>query len=159
MTSEEAEELYPPRPGGHVDTARKARAAREEQAQAQPVGQGPARAGEYQPARVDVVVPDVLSARTFVVSTSLNPVLRLLGFDKRRRRAIVMTLDEPVVISASQAAASDPQNAVNAAGTGASGFVLPAGIPLTIDSRAEVWVAATSSTPTRVSVLADTFGE
>ena len=39
-----------------------------------------------------------------------NPIVELLGQDDNRRNAVVMTLDEPVVISFSQQAAEDPRN-------------------------------------------------
>ena len=73
---------------------------------------------------------ELARARTFSVSTSNNnPIVELLGQDTDRRYTVIMTLDEPVVISFSQQAADDPRNAVNAAGLSANGFVIPARRP------------------------------
>lgn len=150
-----SEELFPPVPGGMVDMARKRLAAEQEQLAGIEQEAGPPADGDV--VKVDVISPEVISARTFVVSTSLNPVLRVLGFDGNRKRATIMTLDQPVVVSASLAGASDPQNASNAAGLPASGFVLPVNVPLVVQARGELYVAATSATATRVSVLAETY--
>ena len=103
-------------PGGMVDTARKQ--AQAEAGQLQALHEAEPEEGRL---RLEVPVIDqaaeLARARTFSVSTtSGNPVVELLGRDDNRRNAVVMTLDEPVVISFSQTAAEDPRNAVNAAG-------------------------------------------
>ena len=153
------EELFPPIPGGMVDTARKRAAAEADQL---------AAFNEAEPApvkpRLDVPVNDhaaeLARARTFSVSTTNgNPIVQLLGRDELRRNAVVMTLDQPVVISFSQIAAEDPQNAVNAAGLPANGFVLPVNVPVPLNTRANIWCTATSSTATRVSIAAFTYAE
>lgn len=76
-----------------------------------------------------------------------------------RRNAVIMTLDEPVVISFSQQAAEDPRNAVNAAGLSANGFVLPVNVPVPVNTRSVIYCTATSSTATRVSVMAFSYSE
>ena len=62
------------------------------------------------------------------MSASLNAVQRILGADPNRKRGVVMTLDEPVVICNSQGSANDSRNAANAAGLSARGFVLPVNV-------------------------------
>lgn len=150
-------ELFPPKPGGMVDTARKKMAADADQLQA---------LGDAQPLAVnpkfDVGVTDhaapLARARTFSLSTTGgNPLVELLGRDDNRRNAVIMTLDEPVVISFSQQAAEDPRNAVNAAGTSANGFVVPVNIPVTVSTRSVIYCTATSATATRVSVMAFSY--
>lgn len=155
---QDAEELFPPRPGGMVDTARKQKQAEADQAASlEGAGAPDARA------RNDVPVNDraaeLARARTFSVVTGGNAIVELLGQDGMRRNAVVMTLDEPVVISFSQQAAEDPRNEVNAAGLSANGFTLPVNVPLTLNTRSIIYCTATSSTPTRVSVAAFSFSE
>ena len=153
------EALFPPKPGGMVDTARKQQAAEEAQLQALHEAEAPE-------ARVKLEVPvndraaELARARTFSVSTTNNnPVVELLGRDDNRRHAVVMTLDQPVVISFAQIAAQDPQNAVNAAGLPANGFVLPVNTALTLNTRSVIYCTATSATATRVSVAAFSYAE
>ena len=154
----EAEKLFPPRPGGLVDTARKARAAVDELAAQAP--QQDAAGARFDPVRTQLRVPEVASATTIVVATgaaNTAAVQRLAGTDGQRYKAVVMTLDEAVIVCFSRAAAEDPRNASNAAGMSAGGFVLPVNVPLPVDTTAEVWVAATSSTATRVSFIRQSY--
>ena len=151
------EELFPPRPGGMVHTIRAQRQAEQDQADA-------AAAAEPAPARPRLDVPvndraaELARARTFsVATTGANPIVELLGRDDLRRCAVIMTLDEPVVISFSQQAADDPRNAANVAGASANGFVLPVNVPVTIACRGVIWCTATSSTASRVSVMAFSY--
>lgn len=152
----ETDEQFPPRPGGLVDSARKAAAA-------PPAAQADTAqefdGSHYDPIRTQLRVPEIASASTVVVSTTAGakPVARILGEDGQRYKAIVMTLDQPVIVCFSRIAADDSRNAVNAAGLPAGGFVLPVNIPLPLDTSAEVFVAATSSTATRVSFIRQSF--
>ena len=158
--SEAIEDLFPPKPGGMVDTARK-----QAQAQASQLAALEDEGGAgYAAPRFHVAVndhgADLGRARTFSVSTGNgNPVVELLGQDLNRRTVIVMTLDEPVVISFAQTAAEDPRNAVNAAGLSANGFTLPVNVPVSLPAKGVIYCTATSSTPTRVSVAAFSYAE
>jgi hypothetical protein len=149
------DELFPPKPGGMVDTARKQAAAEADQLQA---------LGEAEPAgepRFSVPVSDrgteLARARTFSVSTNNPAPVELLGQDIDRRYAVIMTLDEPVVISFSEQSADDPRNAVNAAGLSANGFVLPVNVAIPVSYKGVIWCTATSGTPSRVSVMAFSY--
>ena len=153
---DDAEKIFPPKPGGLVDTVRKDREA-ERQATAAMSAKVPSRASQAIAVRTQE--PEIISAQTIVVSTGSNPVARLLGADMNRKRAIILALDEPVVITNGQAQAYDSRNAGNSAGQTAGGFVLPVNVPIPIDARGEVFVAATSSTPTRVSILVETYAD
>ena len=152
------ETLFPPKPGGMVHTARQQRQAEQDQLDALPeIPSGP-------PGKLAVPVSEpgaeLGRARTFSVSTANgNPIVELLGRDDNRRNAVMMTLDEPVVISFSQQAAEDPRNAVNAAGTSANGFVMPVNVPVTVPFKGVVYCTATSGTATRVSVMAFSYTE
>ena len=90
-------------------------------------------------------------------TTGANPVVELLGRDPDRRYAVILALDEPVVISFSEQAAQDPRNAVNAAGLSANGFTLPVNVPVPVNSTSVIQCTATSSTPGRVSVMAFSY--
>lgn len=152
---QDPEEIFPPKPGGMVDTIRKQRAE---------VDAIVADAESETTVRpkpvvcVDQVPSDVFGARTFVMVTGGSheqTSRRILGADPKRKRAVVITLDEAVVVAISQAQADDPRNASNVAGKPAGGFVLPVNTPFVIEGNAEVHVAATSSTATRVSVWSE----
>ncbi len=158
-TVTDPETLFPPKTGGMVDTARKRMQA--EAGQIEALGSIPAP----EPfARLQVPVNDhgteLARARTFSVSTgNNNPIVELLGQDVNRRNAVIMTLDEPVVISFSQQAADDPRNAINAAGLSANGFVLPVNVPVPVNCQGVIYCTATSATATRVSVMAFSYAE
>ena len=158
MSDMSPEELFPPKPGGMVDTARKQ--AQAEAGQLAALGEAEAAPGRQ---RFDVPVADraaeLARARTFSVSTTGgNPVVELLGRDENRRNAVVMTLDEPVVISF----ASRPRRTRATRSTRpalANGFVLPVNVPVTVNARGVIYCTATSSTATRVSVMAFSYAE
>jgi hypothetical protein len=157
MTTMTPEEMYPPKPGGMVDTARKAKIA--EQQQVAELSEAPEAPERY---KTEIPVNDraaeLARARTFSVSTGNgNPIVELLGQDVCRRNAVIMTLDEPVVISFSQAAAEDPRNEANAAGLSANGFVLPVNVPVTVHAQTVIYCTATSATASRVSVMAFSY--
>lgn len=152
------EELFPPKPGGMVDTARKRAQAEAGQVQALSEAEPPAARDRIEVGVCDHAA-DLARARTFSVATGGNAVVELLGRDDNRRNVVVMTLDEPVVISFNQAAAEDPRNQVNAAGLSANGFVLPVGVPVPLNTRSVIYCTATSATPTRVSVAAFSYAE
>jgi hypothetical protein len=159
MTDTDHDELFPPKPGGMVHTARQQ--AQAEQDQLQALHEAEPQEGR---ARFEVPVTDraaeLARARTFSVSTTgANPVVQLLGRDDNRRNAVVMTLDQPVVISFAQNSAEDPQNAANAAGLPANGFVLPVNVPLPLPTRSVIYCTATSATATRVSIAAFSYPE
>ena len=153
------ETLFPPKPGGMVDTARKRAAAEASQLEQYNAQAG----GDVIPSfqiPVQDQAADLARARTFSVATgNNNPIVELLGYDENRRNAVIMTLDEPVVISFSQQAADDPRNAVNAAGLSANGFVLPVNVPLPLNTKSIIYCTALSGTATRVSVAAFSFAE
>ena len=156
--TQDAEELFPPKPGGMVDTARKRAQAEADQLGA--LGAQPEPPGVNHPIPVTQRGAELSRARTFSVATGgANPIVELLGQNLNRHSAVVLTLDEPVVISFSQSAAEDPRNAVNAAGLSANGFVLPVNIPVTLPTRSNIYCTALSATPTRVSVAAFSFAE
>jgi hypothetical protein len=142
----ELDELFPPRPGGMVDTARKQAAAAADAASTVDNTDGPVA---YSAVRVRPEAPDLGTAVTVTLS-SANPVRRLLPQDAQRRSAVVLAVDNDVYIATSQGPAQDA-----AGGNGATGvFYLPAGIAIPLDTQASLWCACTTTaTISRVSVL------
>jgi hypothetical protein len=152
------EELYPPKAGGMVDTARKQKQAEQDQLDSLAEAEPPGVSAEPMRVPTQDHGAQLARARTFSVSTANNnPIVELLGQDANRRNAVIMTLDEPVVISFSQQAADDPRNAVNAAGLSANGFVLPVNVPVPVNYTGIIYCTATSGTASRVSVMAFTY--
>lgn len=153
------EDIFPPVSGGMVDTARKQMAAEASQLDAlNEAGETPGKSRFSVP--VQSHGAELARARTFSVSTTNgNPIVELLGRDDNRNHAVIMTLDEPVVISFAQTSAEDPRNAVNAAGLSANGFVLPVNVPVPLPAKGVIYCTATSSTATRVSVAAFSYSE
>lgn len=146
----EAEALFPPRPGGMVDTARKQAAA--EQAQLQELHSaiaGPDAAGSYEAIRVREDPADLGTARTVTLS-SANPFAQLLPRDDARRTAVVLAIDNDVWISYNQGTAEDLSGTSGAG----SAFYLPAGLMCPVLSKAQLWVSPTTLTGTsRVSAI------
>lgn len=139
---------YQPVPGGMVDTARKAKAAAAAHAEA-----GMTASGDAPPASRPVPVREALgslgSARVIVLGAQ-QPQRQLLPADPKRRAAIVLAVDNDVYITADEGTASG----IAGTTTAMSGFYLPAGIAIPVESAAEFWVACTTTaTTSRVSVL------
>ena len=85
-----------------------------------------------------------------IVLSAANPVLPLLPQDPRRRRAVVLAVDNDVYLSQSR------DLAAGAAGTntGVQAGYLPAGIGIPLDSKNAWYAAATTvATSSRVSVF------
>ena len=144
------EEMFPPRPGGMVATARKQRQAEQDQldrynAQAE----APVAGTDYGAVRVRTEAPDTGTARTVTLSPSY-PVARVLPADPGRRSAVLLAVDNDVYITGSQGLANDVAGGADAIQV----FYLPAGIGIPVDNQGEYWAAATTTaTSTRISVL------
>lgn len=85
-----------------------------------------------------------------IVLSAANPVLALLPQDPRRRRAVVLAVDNDVYLSQSKDLAATSQGTT----TGTQAGYLPAGIGIPLDSK-NAWYAAatTTATSSRVSVF------
>lgn len=83
---------------------------------------------------------------------SANPVRLLLPQDPRRRRAVVLAIDNDVYVASSLELAQ----AVEGAATGSDAFYLSKGVPLPVTTKAALWVACTTTgSASRVSVLVE----
>lgn len=89
---------------------------------------------------------------TMVISTATNPVVQLLGRDYDRLEARILAVDEPVILAQSKEMA---ENAANQAASipNPVGSYLPVSLDRVLRNCDEVWAAATSATPTRISVV------
>lgn len=147
----EPEELFPPKPGGMVDTARKKMAADADQLAAHNAAQADAEiwGTDAGAVRVRAESPDTGNIRS-VTLTAAYPVARLLPADPNRRSAVILPVDNDVYVTGSQGLANDV-----AGGTAAlqAGY-FPAGIGLPVDNQGEYWVAATTTTgSSRVTII------
>ena len=149
MTSPNPLDLFPPKPGGMVDTVRRQAAAEEKQLAALAAAPEPDSIGEYDAIRVRTEEPDNGTARTITLS-SANPVAQLLPRDETRRSAVVLAIDNNVWVSYNQGTAADLAGVTGAG----SAFYLPAGIAIPFGNRAQLWVSPTTMAgSSRVSVL------
>lgn len=126
-----------------------------------PAGPVPVRVCE--PVVTIATVPQHITTITVVVQTGTNDpdraVRQLLPLDPLRVQAIVQVHDQPVVLchSRNQAQAADNTTASTPAPQGAwveAAAGVPS-VPLVIHGGSEMWVAATSATATRVSVIVE----
>lgn len=141
-----SDELFPPRPGGLVDSTRKSAAAVPDLPESVDNSNGPV---PYAAVRVRLEPPDLGTARTITLS-SANQVLRLLGHDAQRRSCVVLAVDNDVYLSG----AKGPLQDVAGGTVGEGVFYLPAGIAIPIDTQAEMYAGVTTTaTSSRISVL------
>lgn len=149
---------YQPRKGGMVEQARNKQQAEEAQLAEHNASQAAASVRKPKPVTTRSKEPNAFTAKTPIVATGgASAVIQLLGYDVNRQYAIIIALDEPIVLANSLAMANDSRNATNAAGLPTSGFVLPTGTRHEVRGAAAVYAAATSATPTRISVWAEIF--
>lgn len=105
-------------------------------------------------------MPEETVPRTLVLS-SANPYLAALPRDMQRRRAVLLAIDNDVVLAESKELAQAIATLV-AAGAAAStltgGFYLSKGVPLPLESRDWMFAAATTTaTASRLSVVVERY--
>jgi hypothetical protein len=141
----DAEELFPPRPGGLVDKHRR-RKAEAESARLEGADSAVEHVGRNKVTvfRMADQSAEIASATTLVL-TGASALQPILGRDPNRKRAVIIAVDAPIVISTTLAAASDPQNVASAPGLRASGVILPVGVPYVIEHQSEVYAVLVTS--------------
>jgi hypothetical protein len=139
----DVEEMFPPKPGGMIDRHRKAEAARKAAQAEQKDAAEDISNRAYKAVKTAVESPEAGAARTMVVSSATG-VQQLLGADELRRRATVITLDQPIVLSPDLASASDSNNPI--AGSSTTGASVTANGSVT-DPGAFAAVAFTAPVP------------
>lgn len=166
MTETYAAETYPgvsaaahvPHPGSRLD--RVASAAAQEAPVAPGPGQDPAEPSYIVATRADM--PEETIPRTILLGAG-NPFLSSLPRDSRRRRAVLLAIDNDVVLAESKELAQNVAAAVAggaAAATLATGFYLSKGIAIALESRAQMFIVATTTgTASRVSVVVERYAD
>lgn len=146
-----------PHPDSRLDRTQRAAA------QEAPVASVPADVDE--PAYVVPVrpsVPEECVPRTLLLGAN-NPYLPVLPRDMRRRRVILIAVDNDVVLcetkELAQAVATLVAGGTTAAALTTGGY-LPKGIPVPLESRSWMYVAATTTASTsRVTVIAERYAD
>lgn len=145
-----------PHPGSRLDRVASATA---QEAPAHHAGPETAQEMPYLVAtRSDM--PEETIPRTLVLGAS-NPYLAALPRDMRRRRAVIVAIDNDVILAESKELAQAVATLV-AGGTAAAalstGFYLPKGVALPLESRDWMFAAATTTASTsRVSVVVERY--
>jgi hypothetical protein len=146
---EGVEELFPPRPGGKVDSTRQEK-IRAEAYQEHVSGQEKDSVIvkpklKYQPA-----YPDTGSA-VCVTLSSVNPSQRILPRDYDRRSAVILAIDNDVYLTNSSGLAAD---IAGTTGIVTNAYYLPAGIGIPWENTAALYASATTTgTSSRISVI------
>lgn len=105
-------------------------------------------------------MPEETIPRTMALGPA-NPYLAVLPRDMRRRRAVLLPVDNDVVLCESIELAQNVAGQVSAGADATSlttGFYLPKGTALTVESRDLMYaVITTTSGPSRVSVVVERY--
>jgi hypothetical protein len=110
-----------------------------------------------QPVPVRADRPEETIPRTAVVAAS--GTRQLLPQDPCRYRAVIMSIDQDVVLCLSKDQATAADNTI-ASVPQPAGFYLPKLVPITIESKGLLWVANTSTaSATRVSVVTERYAD
>jgi len=87
-----------------------------------------------------------------VTLSAANPVLLLLPQDPRRRRAMVLAVDNDVYVASSK----ELGQAVQGGALASDAFYLPKGVPVPVTARAALWAACTTTAAaSRISLLVE----
>jgi len=146
-----------PHPGSRLDAT--AKAAEHEAPPGMAAGPS-AESGRMFTVPTSDAMPEETIPRTLVLSAA-NPYLTVLPRDMRRRRAVLLAVDNDVMLCETRDLAQQVATAVAggaAASTLTTGFYLPKGVPLPLESRDWMIAAATTTASTsRVSVVAERY--
>jgi hypothetical protein len=138
------EDLFPPRPGGMVDSARK---AAQTAADAIPGSDDVEAAdGDYSAIRVVPQAADTFTARSVNVPAGGTSMLLPEDLNRKRATILVSTSSATVVLSQSRG------NADNGVG-----FTLPAGVPLPVEAKGMLYVSNAGASSVSVSVLSELY--
>lgn len=158
LVSDDAEQSYPPVPGGMVDTVRRQQAAGQAQLDAHNEAQAAQQPRVKMTVDVDVQGVPIANGRTFALAK--QGFEQILPANPKRLRATIQAPDSAVVICFSLQQANDPQNITAAAGTGSNGFLLAQNASLTTYAQCPVYaVNPSGSALARVSVMWDAYPE
>jgi hypothetical protein len=139
-------ELFPPKPGGLVDRHRQRKAAQRAAADLAEQEQVPVEGPSYRAVKVAPESPEGLSAITYTIAEGGSAMILPNSPYRYRATVLVVTAVSTVIL------AKDSGGAL-----GQNGFVLPAGLPLPLYSRAQLWAYNNSGQAVQVSVIAELY--
>lgn len=142
-----SEELFPPKKGGMVETARRAVEDVEDAVEGLDDLEKAGVADQDYPAiRVTSQAADTFAARSLNVPAGATAIL--LPEDRNRKRAtvIVVTASSTIVMSQSSGNADNGK-----------GFVLPTGVPLPVEGKGMLYVNNPGASVVQVSVLSELY--
>jgi hypothetical protein len=108
------------------------------------------------PVTTVATVAQHITCQTIVIASgdTQGGVWALLPLDPLRVRAVILSVDQDVVICHTRPQAQASGNTGSSV-PNPSGAYLPKTTMLTLNGTQEMWVAATSATPTRVSITVE----
>lgn len=146
-----SETTFVPRPGSASDAVAKIEVA--EQPKPMPASGGGTR--NPQPVKVRDAIPEDGVWRTLVLMP--GQARQMLPQDPDRARAVILAVDQAVILCETQALAQSPNNSGSQPAY-PDGFYLSLGIPVPVYSKGLVWVVnASNSSYAHVSVLVERY--
>ena len=140
---------FPVKPGGLIDRHRQERARREAAQRQREQEQEPIEESGYKAVKVVVLAPQIISGQTVPISIGGNAqVLPAMPYRYAATVLLVpITGQTPTVVLA-----KDAGQAISGIG-----FTLPAGIPVRVTTRAQMYAYNPSAQAVQVSVLAEIY--
>jgi hypothetical protein len=140
------EELFPPRPGGLVDRHRKAQAEREAAQHERENAAEPVTESAQKAVKVAVISPEIFIPITYTIAP--GSITQILPRSVRRSRSLiqVITAAGTIVLSRDQGAALS-----------GTGFTVLYGIPVPLNTRAQVWAYNNTGSNVQVSVISELY--
>jgi len=148
--SDNPEDLYPPRPGGLVDTARKTKAAQESAARDQAEKDAAAKPRKTKPVTVKIRQPNLFGAKTINLAEGQSTMAMPADPNRKRGKLNLLTASASVLIARDRSSADM-----------GSGYTLMSGQPPEeFEHTREVWVNNPSnSTSIQVSVYTESYDQ
>lgn len=100
-------------------------------------------------------VPQHMQTNTVVVSSTGTAFAELLPLDPLRVRATIIVSDNPVVLCHSKTLAQNAANTASNVPTPQGAYVANSTTPIVLTGTSQLFVAATGSSSTRVSVISE----
>lgn len=143
---EAVENVFLPKPGGMIDSwhkerARREAAQREAENAAEKVEEGAAYA-----VKVTQLQPEVTTTNIVTIQAGATAMILPAAPYRYRATIIVVTAASTVILARD-----------NSQALGGSGFPLPTGIPMVINSRAQLYGANTGGAAVQVAVLSEMY--
>ena len=149
-TTPDPETLYPPRPGGQVDAARRERARHLAAFHAQNAAQAAADAArpmKIRPVTVKTRQPDEWGARTLTLAAGTSAMAMPADPDRKRGKLNLLTAAASVLIAKDRSAADS-----------GTGYTLMSGQPPEqLEHTREVWLSNPGAAAIQVSIYTETY--